>query len=373
MLSTLLLLGSIVGTVAYWFLRPNRALVDPTLGLESWDIVRDGLHNSNTDLIAWNGGLLLAHAASPFHLGSTACRIVVRFSRDGREWKRLAELAMPEQDIRDPKLALIGGKLFLYALPNRGRAATPYGTVYSTSTDGETWTPFVAIDLPGWLLWRPKTRDGSIWYAGAYWHAHGRSALLSSRDGVQWSIVSILHEGQGNDETDIELLADGRILATARLEVTPDAPFGNRAAGTLLALAAPPYSEWTCAQSNVTRLDGPALFQYGGRVYAVARHQPGRRHLLNELGGAFSRKRTALYLVEPNRLVHLSDLPSAGDTSYAGVVLRDGNLELSYYTSDISGDYPWLIGMFAPSDLRMARMSLAALESLAIRKAATHV
>jgi hypothetical protein len=123
-------------------------------------------------------------------------------------------------------------------------------------------------------------------------------------------------------------------------------------------VAEPPYESWATRKSQVTRLDGPALFSYGGRIFAVARHQPGRRGPLTRLGSAFSRKRTALYLIEPERLVHLSDLPSAGDTSYAGVVLREGHLYADYYTNRVDRDYPWLLGMFLATDIRMAKIPL---------------
>jgi len=62
--------------------------------------------------------------------------------------------------------------------------------------------------------------------------------------------------------------------------------------------------------------------------------------------------------------VHLSDLPSAGDTSYAGVVRRDGHLYVDYYTSRIDRDFPWLLGMFLPSEVRMARIPVASLLAL---------
>ncbi|HUL76491.1 MAG TPA: hypothetical protein VL691_04435, partial [Vicinamibacteria bacterium] len=113
------------------------------------------------------------------------------------------------------------------------------------------------------------------------------------------------------------------------------------------------------------RLDGPCLFSAGGRVYAIARHEPGRRGWLFETGSILSRKRTALYLVEPSGVRLLAHLPSAGDTSYAGVVLHDGQLFASYYTSPIDRDYPWILGMLRPSEVRIARLPLAALESLA--------
>ena len=68
-------------------------------------------------------------------------------------------------DIRDPKLAVIGDRLFLSALPNNGFEPEPYGTVVSTSDDGINWTPFEQVGEPGWLLWEPKTPDGgATWY-----------------------------------------------------------------------------------------------------------------------------------------------------------------------------------------------------------------
>ena len=77
---TLVLAGLLVACAAlvlYALLRPNRAEIDPALGLTSFPIVADGSHNSNTDMIAWQGGLLLVHAASPWHLGSLNSRLLI--------------------------------------------------------------------------------------------------------------------------------------------------------------------------------------------------------------------------------------------------------------------------------------------------------
>ena len=350
--------------LVYFWGRPNRAEVHPQLGLESWDIVADGEHNSNTDMILWRGQFLLVHAASPWHLGSPNSRLLVKRSRDGLSWETLARLQVSARDIRDPKIIEIGGRLFLYALPNEGLYATPIGTVLSTSEDAVHWTPFEPVGPPGWLFWRPKTRDGRTWYVAAYWHEHGESILLRSTNGREWTRVSVINRGEANDETAIEFLPDGRLLATARLEVTADTLTGNADASTLLAIADPPYERWTYRKSQVTRLDGPALFSYAGRIFAVARYQPGARRYPTRLGSAWSRKRTAIFRVEPDRLVRLSDLPSAGDTSYAGVVLRDGQVWAEYYTSRIDRDYPWLLGMFLPTDIRIVRIPLDGLVAL---------
>ena len=359
----MLVLG-VGSALRYWYARRNGAFIAPSLPMESWDAVKDGSHNSNTDLIYWRGAFYLIHASSPWHLASKKCKLVVRRSEDAHSWEKIAELNVPGEDIRDPKFAAIGDRLFLYALKNRSLDPEPYATVFTSSKDGFHWPAFEDMQPGGWLFWRPKTMDGLNWYVPAYWHEHGSSALLKSTDGEHWSIVSLIYEGERNDETDIEFLPDGRMISTARLEGSGSF-FGSDRASTLISVSAPPFESWSHTKSDVTRLDGPNLFAYGGRTYAVGRYQPSRMGPFTKLGSIFGRKRTSLFSVEEQRLVYLSDLPSSGDTSYAGVAIRGDDLYVSYYTSDIRKDPPWIMGMLVSSDIRMARVHLPSLEELA--------
>jgi len=137
--------------------------------------------------------------------------------------------------------------------------------------------------------------------------------------------MGLIYEGDRNDETDIEFLPDGRLLPRRASNLANDF-WATRMPVRLVATAAPPYTEWSRIKSHVTRLDGPCLFAYRGAVYAVGRHNPDRLWSLDYFGSILGKKRTALYKVNERRLVHLSDLPSAGDTSYAGVVLRGDDL-----------------------------------------------
>jgi hypothetical protein len=74
--------------------------------------------------------------------------------------------------------------------------------------------------------------------------------------------------------------------------------------------------------------------------------------------------------VLPDQLVFLSDLPSSGDTSYAGVVVDRDDVLISYYTSPPNRDYIWLMGMLSKSSIEMARFKVSALEELADEKLA---
>ena len=378
-------LGVLIGSVlvfllvlfGYWYLRPNRAQVNTNIVVESWDIANDKNHNSNTDMIQWQGRFYIAYVSSPFHFASNKSVLHIQTSRDqGRTWTEVKAFNANGQDIRDPKFAVIGQRLFLYALKNDEFLAEPYLSMYSYSADGTTWAEMAKVPgLDGWLFWRPKTRDGITFYNAAYWHEHGKSILLKSTDGINWDIVSYIHQGQHNDETEIEFMPNGDLLATARLEYDSfgDGMFGAPDGATLITTSAPPYTTWTdLLQSKVTRLDGPYLFTYDNRIFAVGRYQADLGHSgpLTDQGSVLARKRTALFEVRTDGLAYLTDLPSAGDTAYEGLVLDGDSANICYYTSPIHHDYAWILGMLSPSQIRMAKVDLKALEALADQTAA---
>jgi hypothetical protein len=289
----------------------------------------------------------------------------------GKTWEEVTTFNPPGEDIRDPKFAIIGERLFLYALKNTSFIAEPYISVYSTSEDGTDWTSFETVPgLDGWLFWRPKSQDGVTFYNAAYWWEHGKSVLLKSTDGINWEIVSTINEGERNDETEIEFMPDGRLLATGRLEYDEkmDAIFGDTRGSTLIAVSESPYIAWTeLTQRLVTRLDGPYLFTYNERIYAAARFQPdlGRSGPLTDQGSALARKRTALYEVREDGLAYLTDLPSNGDTSYVGLVMDGDMAYLTYYTSPLNHDFAWVMGMLLPSEIRMVKIDLKPMEAQA--------
>jgi hypothetical protein len=365
------LLATVAATaVTVAIFRPNRAYAPgPLPDLETWPAVADGLHNSNTDLIHWRETFWLAHAAAPWHFASASTRIVLRRSDDARSWKEVASFSVPGEDVRDPKLAVWGDRLLLYFLPNRHfPEPQPYTTMVTASSDGLSWGKPQPVEPRGWLLWRPKAL-GSDLMVTAYWNGHGRAILLRSSDGLSFQIVSDIVTGESGDETDFEILDDGRILSTSRLEgANHDAWLGDPGGSTLLSVASPPYTAWRGVHDNKARLDGPCLFRWKGRVYALGRYEPESGGFMFRMGSILSRKRTALYLVEPTGLRVLGILPSAGDTSYAGVALHEGSLYASYYTSRVDRDPPWIIGMLSPSEIRIARLPLSVLEALADRR-----
>lgn len=348
------------GLVLWWFIRPVSPVFDGVPGLENWTLVPARGHNAFVDLVRWQGKLLLVHVASPYHAGTPRSRVVLGRSVDGRSFEKIASLRLPGRDIRDPKLGAIAGRLFLYVQANDSLFAIPSESLVATSEDGEQWTEFEPLDAPqGARFWRPKSPDGRTWYVPVVLRKPARALLLRSLDGRRWSEVSTIYEGEDADETAVAFGPEGRAVATVRLEPEQSGLLGSERGGTVIATADPPYQHWDRQTSHVTRLDGPALFAIGDRFFAVGRHQPGERGLFTRLGSAWSRKRTALYSVREMELSHLADLPSTGDTSYAGVVPDGDTLLVAYYTTRPDRDVPWLLGMFLPTEIRMARVPIS--------------
>ncbi len=354
----------LAGALAFYniFLSANRSRVSRTLNMDVHSVTHDNMHNSFTDLILFKGRFVLAHAVSPYHLGNAKSRIVVKVSHNARDWTEIKSFDMGE-DIRDPKLAVIGGRLFLYVLMNREVQPRPYTTRFSCTGDLVNWTDLEGVGHEGWLFWRPKSLDGRVWYCPAYWHRFGRTALFSSTDGIHWDYKAKICSGKVVNESCFEFDPEGNILVAGRAEYSkklfPDRLFGNESGSTIISRSEPPYERFTmCHESARTRLDGPVLFKAGERIFAAGRSQPAHDRIFRKTGSIFAKKRTSLYELSDNGLRWITDFPSAGDTSYCGAVVKDGRVFVSYYTSSLKHDYIWVFGMIEPTQVMVAEFEI---------------
>jgi hypothetical protein len=55
-------------------------------------------------------------------------------------------------------------------------------------------------------------------------------------------------------------------------------------------------------------------------------------------------------------------LPSSGDTSYPGVIVKNGYIYLSYYTNDPDIECSWSIGSFLPIRVLIAKFKVKEIE-----------
>ena len=116
------------------------------------------------------------------------------------------------------------------------------------------------------------------------------------------------------NETALCFLPDDTALCLLRRDgAQPSAQLGS---------ARPPYTQWSWRDLGL-RIGGPQLLRVpGGRLLAAGRFHDGG-------------VRTALAWLDPEAgsLTEFQPLPSGGDTSYPGLVWRDGRLWVSYYSS----------------------------------------
>ena len=366
--------GLIATLVGAWVIQNisfshNNSQINPDISIETWAITHDRMHNSNVDLTWYQDAFYLVHATSPFHFGTSASELRIKRSTDCKNWEQMAVLGRSEGDIRDPKFAVIGNKLFIYALLNTKTYPLPHNTRVSWTEDGIRWSELASIGHEGWLMGRPKTRDGNIWYVPAYWNKFHHNALFSTQDGFNFTLIATISKERFINEPEIEFLPDGQLLASGRGDYIKESfqqIIGVPSTSTIISTAQPPYATWqTTAETQITRLDGPAMFHHNGHIYAVGRGHPYFGATFPRRGAVLGKKRTAIFEASPAGLFHLTDLPSCGDTSYAGVVLRDGFAYIAYYTNNIKKDFIWLFGMLEPSEIRMAKIVITELEHAA--------
>lgn len=326
-------------------------------------------HNENVDMTRFKDALFLVHrTARSQALGDNSALHVYRSGDGARTFSELATLpAVPGRDVRDPSLFVVGDTLYLKALtrlPVLSTRDTDVETVtmIATSADGHAWTPFEAVAPKGWSFWRVVPRGGTF-YAAAYEDGDKSVVLYSSQDGVAWTKGALVYDVSADTplETELVFMPSGRMLALVRTDGTDAELLGvSGRLRTQICWAMPPYDTFTCPSAfDGQRLDGPLAFTWNSRVFVVA-----RKHIQDGTG----RKRTSLFELTgtldggPLGIKEWGEIPSAGDTAYAGYAMIDGSHALiGWYSGDLFTDRPWVIAMFDLTDIWIGTIDLGKL------------
>ena len=326
-------------------------------------------HNENTDMIAWNGSLWLVHrSAISQTLGPNSALHVYQSTDNGLTFQQTALLDAPvDRDIRDPCFYIVGGQLYLKALtrlPVSLERDTGVDTVAvaMTSSDGINWSPQQEIGPHGWSYWRIKENAGT-YYSAAYQDGDLQVVLYSSTDGLSWTAGPLIYGISADTplETELTFMPGGQMLALVRMDGTDAELLGDQGRlRTKICWSDPPFSSFSCpAEFDGQRLDGPLTFWWQGRLFVV-----GRKHLQGT-----GKKRTSLYEIRGDfyggqlSIGEWGQIPSAGDTSYAGAVqLDDTHVLLSWYSGDLQVDPPWVLGMFDLTSIWLGSVDMSQLQ-----------
>ncbi len=276
-------------------------------------------HNAFTDLLHHEGQWYCVFREGSKHVSPDGSLRVIT-SKDGEDWESLALISHPTDDLRDAKLSVMpDGRFLLNGAGMQADKPIRYHSMSWISSDkGRTWDDGRRIGEPGFWLWRTQWHDG-VAYSMGYETNRDRSTrtlrLYKSTDGKTFdSWIDKVNVPNGVGEDRILFLKDGSALCLLRHET------GSKKG--LLGKSMPPFKDWTWQELNL-RIGGPNMIQLpDGRILAATRlYSP--------------RARTSLSWVDPEArtLTECLELPSGGDTSYPGMVLYDGILWISYYSS----------------------------------------
>ena len=359
---------AIAGAKPRWLLNA-RILVGANLANRN---CRTGVckHNENTDLTWWQGAIYLVHrTANAQILGPNSSLRIYRSANRGRSFQLRAVIPAPSgRDIRDPCFFIVGKRLFIKAitrLPGFALRDQNAGsvTVETDSLDGRHWSRTRAIGPVGWGFWRVVEHAG-VYYSTAYQDGDLRIVLYRSADGIRWKAGPEIYSVSADTPLEAELAfpALGRhMLALIRMDGNNVDLLGYQGRlRTKVCWSSPPYGRFRCPQTlDGVRLDGAVAFFWRQRLFVIA-----RKHL----PGPGIRKRTALYEITGNLdggPIHIrewGEFPSAGDTSYAGVVpLGGARFLVSWYSSPLAGDPSWLVGFGGPTNIWEATIDLSRL------------
>ena len=337
--------------------------------------------NNNVALALHAGRLFLAWRTAPNHFASTRARIYVMSSPDlGRTWRREANFALG-RDLREPFLLEVAGRLKLYFV-ELGNSALDFEprALWRSERRGEAdWEPAVRWRTAREVAWDFKVRRGRAWmtsYSGKHYGLRESPMDLSFRssiDGVHWTDVGPepVYRG-GVSEAAFEFDRSGRLWAVTRNEDGDQTGFGSH----VVTAAADRPGKWLFpSQADPDRYDSPRLFRHGGELYLVARRDLGRvaigsrwsalpttlRKLMLWPTYWLRPKRTALYRLDAARraVMHLVDLPSAGDTAFPAVArLGPHSFLIANYTSPLAGsDSSWLRGQLRQTGIYLVTLS----------------
>lgn len=285
-----------------------------------------------TDLIYFKDCWYCVFRESNAHQDGRDGSIRVIASKDTLHWKSVASFREHGVDLRDPKLSetpdgqlmlLAGGTVYKKekGKPNRYITRQPRAAF---SSDALQWTALTPILEPHEWLWRVTWHQGKAYGASYrlsnthYLKRKWLITLFESSDGIHYKKIVQWPITRFPNETTLRFLDSGEMVAIVRREK-------RWSAGAWIGISAPPYKKWKWKETK---------HYFGGPNFLVMADQSmiasGRLLLKSPYG---YQEKTILADMTLDKLAPSLVLPSGGDTSYPGMVYRDGYLWVSYYSS----------------------------------------
>ena len=318
----------LVGTLGIYVPALIAQTPDPQMTIESVERIWDrAQHNAFTDLVRFNDRWYCTFREGSGHVPGTNGLIRIIASDDGQNWYSIARLSERGVDLRDPKISVTPEKRLMITMGGsyyQGRKLLKrISKVSFSDKKGESFSAPQDVVMDD----RIKTNQDWLWrvtwnkewgYGVVYqaiedkWNIH----LVYTSDGIEYTYLTRFSLDGKPNETTLRFLADGKtMVALVRRE-------GEDQMG-MVGQSTPPYRQWTWNKLD-QRLGGPNfLLLRDGSLLSASRVYRQDKTYGTHLA------RFDLY----GNFTPLMELPSGGDTSYAGMQLIGGHLYISYYSS----------------------------------------
>lgn len=290
--------------------------------IENTKIWSRGGHNAFTDIIFFDDYFYIVfREASCCHFSEDGKVRILR-SKDTKVWEDVAELIVPNKDVRDPKLSICPAN----TLCINATARQPYSIFTNTnyihqsyvwnSKDGVNWSDAKPILLRNYWLWRVRWNNEADQAYGFSYRTGVPNYLNlhTSHNGIDFTTKQYrIFDAHRPNETDLVFINDSTAIALVRR---------NLDANSIIGLSRSPFLEWRWEELNEKIASPNLLLLPDNRIIA------GIRFLEPEA-------RTSIGLIDPveKKITEILKLPSGGDNGYPGMILKDDELIISYYSS----------------------------------------
>jgi hypothetical protein len=279
-------------------------------------------HNAFVDLCEFQQQLYCCYREAENHISADGSIRILTLDLDGKTLHS-SRIAIPKTDLRDPKITITpDGNILLIAYARRtsiNNQTIGAQNLTWLSQKGHSWSAAREFADRGWWLWRIKWHKGQA-YGFAYNRKQNAIHLYSGDPRRSFHLhqpfALSLHKHKKGYPNESDLIFDGK---NAFALVRRDADSYSAQLGH----SKFPYKKWSWIDLG-RYIGGPVMLHLGENFALVA----GRIVKNGQLVTGLLKMNLA-----NGDLQELLILPSAGDNSYPGLVLKEGLLYVSYYSS----------------------------------------
>ena len=279
-------------------------------------------HNAFVDLCEFNQQLICCYREAENHISADGRICILTLDTKGNVLYT-SRIAIPKTDLRDPKISITpDGDILLIAYARQ--TSINNQTIGSRnltwlSQTGHSWSTDKEFADRGWWLWRIRWHK-DVAYGFAYNRKQNAIHLYSGNPRSKFHLLQPFalsldqHKKGYPNESDLIFDNNNAFAIVRRDADSYTAQLGHSAF---------PYKKWTWIDLG-RYIGGPVMMRLDKNVALLAGRIVKQEQLVTGL--------LKMNLLNGD-LQELLVLPSSGDNSYPGLVLKEGMLYVSYYSS----------------------------------------